>query len=112
MIWLTLFAILTIIGIIVFSSAAEKDLQVVIWPEYFDASLPKNRGRRVPKKLAVQSPTVEDIAKAAKRLKLDPKIEKNKAFPGRWWRSTGRVLVKPRWPKTKIIRQIAKILKK
>ena len=95
-----------------YSLVTKKDNRLVLWPEYFDKSLTKGSGRRVPTKLAIHQPSVEEIAKAAKKLKLNPKIESNKAYPGRWWRRSGRVLVQPRLEKTKIIRRIAIILKK
>ena len=91
---------------------SKDDNKIILWPEYFDKNLTKNHGRRVPLKLAYNNPTVEDIAKAAKRLKLHPKIEINKAYPGRWWRKSGRVLVLPKAKKTTIIRQVAKVMKK
>ena len=45
---------------------------VVLYPEYFDASLSRKEGRRVPKRLAVSTPKLEDIEKAARNLKLNP----------------------------------------
>ncbi len=66
----------------------------------------------MPVKLAANNPSVEDIARAAKRLKLRPKIELNKAYPSRWWRKNGRVLVQAKVRKTKIIRQVAIVMKK
>lgn len=93
-------------------SKSKKDSRIILWPEYFDKSISKNRGRRVPLKLATQNPTVEEIAKAAKRLKLNPKIEANKSHPSRWWRKSGRVLVLGQEQKTKIIRRVAIAVKK
>ena len=90
----------------------KKDNKLILWPEYFDNSVTKSHGRRVPNKLAIPAPTVDEIAKVAKKLKLNPKIERNKAYPGRWWRKSGRVLVQGKMEKTKIIRQIAIVLKR
>ena len=84
---------------------------IVLWPDYFDNSLSRSKGRRVPKKLAVNSPAVEDIAIAAKRLKLNPVIEADKAHPRQWWRKNGRVLVKPRARKEVILYSVARALK-
>lgn len=111
MIWLALSSVI-ITYLLLWTLVTKKDNRVVLWPEYFDKAVSKQKGRRVPVKLATQTPTVEEIAKAAKKLKLNPKIENNKAYPGRWWRKTGRVLVQPKFKKTKIIRQVALILKK
>ena len=95
-----------------FNMVSKGENKVILWPEYFDKALTKNLGRRVPLKLAATNPSVEDIARASKRLKLNPKIELNKAYPGRWWRKTGRVIVSARAKKTKIIRQVAIVMKK
>ena len=116
MIWLIFLMWITfiLVFILVLNSGlvSKEDNRIVIWPEYLDKNLPKSRGRRVPLKLATNNPTVEEIAKAAKRLKLIPKIEANKAYPGRWWRHSGRVLIKTTKNKTKIIKQIAIVVKK
>ena len=46
----------------------------VVWPIYFDKSVSKLAGRKVSKKQAVDKPNIEDIAKAAKSLKLNPRF--------------------------------------
>jgi len=115
MIWVQLILVLVIIIITqlkLLSLVLKGDNKIVLWPEYFDNSLTKNSGRRVPKKLASTSPTVEDIAKAAKKLKMTPKIERSKSYPSRWWKQSGRVLVRSSDPKTKIIRRVALVMKK
>ena len=115
MIWfqlILLFAIIIITQLILFSLVSKEGNKIVLWPEYFDSSLTKNLGRRVPTKLASTSPTVDDIAKAVKKLKLNPKIERTKSYPSRWWKQNGRVLVRSSDPKTKIIRRVALVMKK
>ena len=112
MIWLIVPSLLIAGAVSAASLVTKKENRIVLWPEYFDGTLPKNRGRRVPQKIATKAPTVEEIAKAAKRLKLNPKIERNRAYPSRWWRKTGRVLVQGRMRKTKIIRQVGILIKK
>ena len=112
MIWLLIPILFIITFEMLFSMVSEKDNKYVLWPEYFNKSIPQSGGRRVPLKLATQNPTIEEIAKAAKKLKLNPKIEPNKAHPSKWWHPNGRVLVQAKANKTKIIRQIAIILKK
>ncbi len=118
MIWMQLMFIFTLFLMFIipqlssFTLVAKAENRLILWPEYFDNSLSKRHGRRVRRKLATSSPTVEDIAKAAKKLKLNPKIEHEKSYPGRWWRKTGRVLVQATDKKTKIIRRIAIVMKK
>jgi signal recognition particle subunit SRP19 len=79
----------------------------VIWPVYFDKNVSRDQGRKVPKKNAVEKPTVDMIAKAAKSLGLKPKLEKNASYPGRFWKNEGRILVEKKDSKQKILNQIA-----
>ncbi len=79
----------------------------VVWPIYFDISVSKLAGRKVSKKHAVEKLNIEDIAKAAKSLKLNPVIEKDCYYPSRNWRKEGRVLIDKKDLKGKLLRQIA-----
>jgi len=79
----------------------------VIWPIYFDKSISRINGRKIAKKYAIDKPNLEDIAKAAKALKLNPIIEKEKIFPSRTWKKEGRILVDKKDSKISIIKQIA-----
>ena len=47
---------------------SKEENKYVIWPVYFDKSASKIQGRRVSKKHAVEKPSLENIAKAAKSL--------------------------------------------
>lgn len=66
----------------------------VIWPAYFDAGLSRNEGRRVPLDLAVEDPTVDEIAEAVRQVGYDAVIERDVAYPRENWDERGRVLVK------------------
>ncbi|RLF41636.1 MAG: signal recognition particle protein Srp19, partial [Thermoplasmata archaeon] len=63
-------------------------------------------GRRVAKDIAVPNASIEEIMKAAKKMGLNPQKE-DKAYPGRWWKKEGRVIVDKIDKKTKILRDIA-----
>jgi signal recognition particle subunit SRP19 len=78
-----------------------------VYPIYFDSSVSRFSGRRVPKKLAKDKPTIEDISKAAKSLKLNPVLEKDICHPSHHWKKEGRVLVDKKDSKAKLLRQIA-----
>ena len=52
----------------------------VIWPAYIDSELSRAEGRRVPKDLAVEEPTVEEIAKAVQQIGYDAIVERDKAY--------------------------------
>jgi len=79
----------------------------VIWPVYFDKTLSRLQGRKVAKKLAVEKPSSESIAKAAKSLGLHPVLEKEASHPSRRWKHDGRVLVDKKEAKSRILVQIA-----
>jgi len=65
----------------------------VLWPAYFDASLTRSEGRRVPEELAVEEPTVDEIATAVQQVGYDAVIEREKTY-SREYEARGRVLVK------------------
>ena len=92
--------------------AKKSDDRIVIWPEYFDVNLTRNEGRRVPKDLAVSSPSTDDVFRACRKLKLDPEILLEKSYPRNWYRSKGMVKISPKYPKSTSIKYIAKRLKK
>lgn len=90
---------------------ADRD-KIVLWPTYFDADCTRRKGRKVPKKMAVKSPNVEDIASAAKSLGLRVEVEKDKSYPTFWWKKEGRVLIEKKSSKSKLIREIAEKMSK
>ena len=79
----------------------------VIWPVYFDKTVSKNAGRKVPKKDAIDKPKIEDIAKAAKSLGLNPVLQNNCSYPSKHWKKQGRILVDKKEKKSKILKQIS-----
>jgi len=65
----------------------------VLWPAYFDARLTRSEGRRVPTALAVDEPSVDEIADAVQQVGYDAVIEREKSY-SREFDTRGRVLVK------------------
>ncbi len=84
---------------------------IVLYPAYFDLSRSRADGRRVAKKWAVEAPTVEEVAAAAKALGLQPEVDAEKAFPTSHWRHDGRVLVRADYFKTSIVQKVAQRIK-
>ncbi|MFC3476501.1 signal recognition particle subunit SRP19 [Halobacterium litoreum] len=66
----------------------------VLWPAYFDATLSRREGRRVAEDLAVERPTVDEIATAVQQVGYDSVVERDVAYPRQHWEDSGRVLVK------------------
>jgi len=79
----------------------------ILYPLYFDSAVSRLNGRKIPKKFAVEKPTSENIAKAAKSLGLNPVLEKDKVHPSTPWKKEGRVIVDKKGPKTKLLIQIS-----
>lgn len=86
---------------------SKDESKLVLYPLYFDSMISRLKGRKVPKKHAVEKPTSENIAKAAQSLGLNPRLEKDKFHPSTPWKKEGRVIVDKKGPKTKLLLQIA-----
>jgi signal recognition particle subunit SRP19 len=84
--------------------------KLIIWPIYFDKSVSRLNGRRVTKGYAIEKPTIEIIAKAAKSLGLNPILEKNCSHPKRHWKKDGRLIIDNNDSKNKLLIKIAKRL--
>lgn len=84
----------------------------IFYPEYFDKDRTRGEGRRVPRALAVERPTLEELAKACKMLGLEYILEKEKRYPKNWYYSQGRIAVKRIDGKKKkeLLRELAKCL--
>ncbi|RLG27178.1 signal recognition particle protein Srp19 [Methanosarcinales archaeon] len=86
--------------------------KLVIWPVYLDTTKSRGEGRLAPKKHSVKEPTLKEVQIAASELGLNPVVEADKAYPKSWWKVSGRVLIDRKAPKSRIIQQIGKIIKK
>jgi len=87
---------------------SRKENLLVVYPEYFDSTLSRREGRRVPKEQARENPTLGDIEKAATAAGFELRAEPKSAFPPRWFERRGRLLVKKKASKEKTIRSIAR----
>jgi signal recognition particle subunit SRP19 len=83
------------------------DKKHVIYPLYFDRSVSRLNGRKVSQKHAVEKPSLENIAKAAKSLGLNPILEKNAIHSSTPWKREGRLLVDMKGPKSKLLLQLS-----
>jgi len=77
---------------LLFAVPAQSMVENVIWPAYLDVNLTRSEGRRVPAELAVDEPTVEEIARAVKQVGYGVAVEREKTYP-REHEPRGRVLV-------------------
>ena len=88
-----------------------KQNKIVLWPVYFDSNKTRMEGRRVPKKLAIQSPKLEEIQRAVKRMGLQHEITHEAIHPSSPWKKTGLLTVPKKDSKVKTLRKIAKELR-
>ena len=89
-----------------------KQDKAIIWPAYFDLAKTRNRGRRVPKNMAVPNPKIEELQTAAGRLGLKNEVVAQVSYPKVPWQKTGSILVEKKTPKEQIIKNLAKQLVK
>jgi len=87
-----------------------KQNKIVLWPVYFDSNKTRREGRRVPKKLAIPSPKLEEIQKAAKRMGLRPEIVPDAVYPSSPWQKTGLLIIPKKDSKVETLRKIAEEL--
>jgi signal recognition particle subunit SRP19 len=91
----------------------DDDTAIVLWPEYFDANRTRAEGRRLPKKLCVDHPSLDIIAKGALLLDLEYKVIEDKNYPSDWAKKAGCVRVeKGKLKKTEILPRIGEVLVK
>ncbi len=79
---------------------------VVLWPQYYDAGLSRNEGRKVAKKYAMSGIKLEHLLEAARDLKLQVVVERRARYPGTPWKECGRLLVRKTGKKGKILKMV------
>jgi len=81
----------------------------ILYPCYFNASITRAEGRRIPISLGAKGPTSGDIERALKRLGIVYHSEEHH-HPAHWSRHEGRIIV--RWPgkKEALIKKVARAL--
>lgn len=85
--------------------------KLVLWPHYFDRSLSRAQGRRVPMDLAIEEPRAGPIAQAARTLGLKVELDAGARAPSQWYGKKGRILVeKTDVKKEDVIKQVARRL--
>ena len=80
---------------------------ITIWPQYLNKNLSLKEGRKISKEDAVKDPSMNEIEKALKRLGLSYNIDKERAYPGKWYEKYGRVLVEWEGKKMELIREVS-----
>ena len=84
---------------------------VVVWLDYFNKTLPKKMGRRVPKEKCVFDPSLKELSDAAKAAGFEPKEENDQVrFPRRPFVRSGYIILPKGMSKSKAIAKISEKL--
>jgi signal recognition particle subunit SRP19 len=86
-------------------------MRATIWPVYIDSKKTKHEGRKVSLEHAISTPKLREISRAAKKLGLNPEVEKDKSYSRSWWESSGRVTVDKTMPKREILMKVSNIIR-
>lgn len=79
----------------------------IIWPQYINSDLTRKEGRKISKDDGVSNPTIKDIVKALKKLKIQYTLEDKKSYPGKWYEKSGRVIIETEKNKNDILKEIS-----
>lgn len=85
--------------------------KIRIWPLYFDSTVSRGKGRKVSRNLSIRSPNLEEIVEASEEMNLNPITENEAYHPKNPWKKTGFVLVDEKMKKTRVLVEIARIVK-
>ncbi len=80
---------------------------ITIWPQYLNKNLSLKEGRKIALEDCVKDPTMNEIEKALKRLGLKYNIDKERAYPGKWYEKSGRALVEWEGTKLELIKEVS-----
>ncbi|MHA2324772.1 MAG: signal recognition particle subunit SRP19/SEC65 family protein [Promethearchaeota archaeon] len=86
---------------------------LIFWPQYFDAKRSRSKGRRLPRKFAIDKVNINDIVKAARNIRYNAAIEHQYRYSRTWWDEPGRVIIDAKGKKkTKVMLEVAKEVRK
>ena len=81
---------------------------VVIWLDYFNKTLPRNKGRKLPKEKCIFDPSLKELIEAAKAAGLEPKeTEEQVRFPKRPYVRSGYIVLEKNATKINIMNKIS-----
>ena len=81
---------------------------VVIWLDYFNKTLPRNKGRKLPKEKCIFDPSLKELIEASKAAGLEPKeTEEQVRFPKRPYVRSGYIVLEKTATKINIMNKIS-----
>ena len=86
------------------------DKPIVIYPEYFDFSLKRSEGRKVPVNISVKRPNVDELYSITKD--IGTKVKKSpKSHPSNWAAELGSITLFYEGKKMELLHRIGQELK-
>ena len=84
---------------------------VVVWLDYFNKTLTRNKGRKLSKEKCVFDPSLKELIEAAKAAELELTESDDKVrFPKRSFVRSGYIILPKDGPKTKMLNKISEKL--
>ena len=84
---------------------------VVVWLDYFNKTLPRNKGRRLTKEKCVFDPSLKELIEASKAAGFEPKESQDQVrFPKRPYVRSGYIVLEKYTTKTNIMNKISEQL--
>ena len=81
---------------------------VVIWLDYYNKTLPRNKGRKLPKEKCIFDPSLKELIEASKAAGLEPKeTEEQVRFPKRPYVRSGYIVLEKNATKINIMNKIS-----
>ena len=81
---------------------------VVIWLDYFNKTLPRNKGRKLSKEKCIFDPSLKELIDASKAAGLEPKeTEEQVRFPKRPYVRSGYIVLEKNTTKINIMNKIS-----
>jgi signal recognition particle subunit SRP19 len=84
----------------------------VVWPANLDSTKSRKDGRKLPKGSSVQTPRLDEMNEAAKRLQLEVEVVPTKSRPRTWWEKGGYLILPKEKTKTQLLRSLASEVRK
>jgi len=84
---------------------------VVVWLDYFNKTLPRNKGRKLAKEKCIFDPSLKELIDASKAAGMEPKeTEEQVRFPKRPYVRSGYIVLEKNTTKINIMNKISQKL--
>ena len=84
---------------------------IVIWLDYFNKTLSRKKGRRLPKDKCIFDPSLNELIESSKAAGLEPPETDDQArYPRRSYVRSGYIMLEKKSSKTKVLNKISEKL--